>query len=265
MTLPGDGAPTPRVGPDGCPTTPTRLTGPRGPASAPQHLAASDRRKVPPSTLVYPVVAPTTAGQRPTGRVELAPGFPPPQFGPAQQVPPTGFRPPAAEPDGLDPNRPVRNGLVPTAPKPRPPWTVIWIGIAAGVLATALVLAFVFQPRPRDAASDLPPAPTTDLPASTGPPTAGATTGGNPTGSEPEPSTDGSAPSTGSGPPTSSPALGSGVPADPGWPPSRIPTSLIPHSPTPDAADPAGGVVAARHRVAGFVAALNDDDPDAAD
>jgi hypothetical protein len=140
---------------------------------------------------------------------------------------------------------------------------VIWIGIAAGVLVAALALAFVFQPRPRDAASAQPPAPATDLPATTAPPAAG--TGGNPPGSEPEPSTGGSAPATsGSAPATSSPAPGAGVPADPGWPPSRIPTSLIPHSAIPDPADPAGGVVAARHRVAGFVAALNEDDPDVA-
>jgi hypothetical protein len=112
-------------------------------------------------------------------------------------------------------------------------WTFAWIGIVAAAVAAGIVALVVVNHQPSD----------------------------------------GTAPGkAGTGQTTGQTAAGSAVPADPGWPPSRIPTSLLPPSaapsigPKPSAAptgtaDPAGGVVAARTRVAGFVAALNDDDP----
>lgn len=241
MTYPPGSGPTRDNVPNGFPAAPTT---PIRPSSIPPGVPPA----MPPRTLVYPAVPTSAPGRPATGRVELAPGFAPPG------APPMYGPSPWASP-----------GVDPAPPKPRRSSTVMWIGLAAVVLVAALVLAFVFQPRADESATVPATGPTTGLPTtqlpSTGvPPSTSAASHGGTTSPDTAPSTGEATPSTGDAAPTT----GAAVPADPGWPPSRIPTSLLPRSGAPDTDDPAGGVVAARQRVAGFVRALNDDDPDAA-
>ena len=198
--------------------------------------------RVPAPTRAYPALPAAAWLPAPTGRVELAPGFVP--AGSVPMAP--GFRP--------------RSG------HPRTGWTLALIGVAATVLVTALVVAMVVHGRSSDTAAGLVPTSTGDsiatgTPAPTGAPPSDPS--GLPAPALPAPTTGSpntAAPGTGHVP-TTAPAR----PADPGWPPSRVPTSLLPRSSgSPDQREPAGGVVAARARVAGFVEALNDDDPDRA-
>jgi hypothetical protein len=134
-----------------------------------------------------------------------------------------------------------------------------WIGIVAAALVAAFVVLVLADGRPSPGAprgAESTGQTTDHHPTSHGPAATGST---SPNPTSPYPPTSGS---------TSTPAPGTSgpaVPADPGWPPSRIPTSLLPPSAASSGTDdPAGGVVAARSRVAGFVAALNANNPDRA-